>query len=402
MKIIHISMGFPVEFQGGITNYVRMLAREQANSGNEVIVYCNGSEPDIRTTPYLTKRYNSNIRPFTLNVTVSDPTFKDFYNALINENADIYHIHSLLGVDVEFAELFSNSKLNYVVSLHDYNFICPRVFMTHKNGSICHDLDLARCENCIGEMEQFDFILRVANKLKLTLPTFESKKNYARYDKFKKLLVNAKKILPVSTRVGEIFSSTSISNQQVITIGNDTAIRQGQPEKNFGDTINVAFLGSFTRIKGAELFIELCRKNKNKNMNFLFYGRGDKKLLAEFEAVGGKNYGSYSADTLPTILKNIHVGAVLSIWEDNGPQVVMELINQSIPVLGTQRGGIPDFVNTSNGFIFDPAKELSLASEWLSNLTVDSVRQFYNNIQPLKTPAEHEHEIMELYKEITI
>lgn len=402
MKIIHISMGFPVEFQGGITNYVRMLAREQANSGNEVIVYCNGIEPEKVTTPYITKRYNSKIRPFTLNVSVSDPTYKDFYNSLVNENADVYHIHSLLGVDVEFAELLSNSNLNYVVSLHDYNFICPRVFMTHKNGSICHDLDLTRCESCIGEMEQFDFILRVANKLNLTLPTINSKKNYARYDKFKKLLGNAKKILPVSTRVGEIFSSTSSNNQQVITIGNDTAVRVSRPEKNFGEIINVAFLGSFTRIKGAELFIELCRRNKNKNMNFLFYGRGDKKLLAEFESVGGKNHGSYSANTLPEILKNIHVGAVLSIWEDNGPQVVMEMINQSIPVLGTQRGGIPDFVNVTNGFIFDPDKDISAASDWLASLTIDRVKDYYNSIQPLKTPSEHEREVMELYKEIAI
>lgn len=393
-------MGFPVEYPGGITNYVRSLASAQALKGDDVTIYCNGdNDSGDKLTQYNIKRYNSSIRPFSLDIDAQDATYIDFYDKLCSEYADIYHIHSLLGVDVRFAKKISESNLNYLVSLHDYNFICPRVFMVDKEENVCRQVNVDKCEKCIGKIEQFDIILRLFNKLKIRVPTLVSEKIYKRIYIMEAFLKKASFILPVSNRVGEIFSEFSIVNQKTITIGNNTAFTLPNRDKNIRGKINIAFLGSFTKIKGAELFIELCKKNTNELLSFCFYGRGNMRLLAEFEKVGGVNYGPYNSLELLNILQDIHVGAVLSIWEDNGPQVVMEMLNNAIPVLGTNRGGIPDFITHENGFLFEPDEKsgIELASKWLNELTIDSVLNYHKNIKQLKTPLEHYLEISNVY-----
>lgn len=404
MKIVHISMGFPIEYQGGITNYLRMLSREQTKNGHEVVIYCGGNEVEKTNEDGVKiKRYNSQIRPFSLEVNKKDNTYQTFFKELLKENGNIYHIHSLLSIDPRISNSFVESNITYIVSLHDYNLICPRVFMTHKDHTICHELNLKKCESCIGKLEQYDFLYRALNKLNIKVPTIPSKNNYKRFELFSRLLKNANKILPVSKKVSEIYSIVSKNNSKVITIGNDTAnLIQKDKKKEFKNIINVAFLGSFTKIKGAEVFIELCKRNNNPLLQFSLYGRGDQKLIKKFESVGGKYCGSYNAQELPSILENIHVGAILSIWEDNGPQVVMELINQSIPVLGTLRGGIPDFINKNNGFLFNPDNEINLASAWLDSLTPEIVKNYYHTITPLKTPEEHYFELNTLYNSLII
>lgn len=399
IKIVHICMGFPVEYPGGITNYVRSLANAQSKSGDEVVIYCNGENNKKTDSSYFVKRYNSSIRPFTLNLFARDLSYVDFYNDLLSEKADVYHIHSLLGIDVRFSELFSKSGLNYIVSLHDYNLICPRVFMVDKKQNVCRNIDLSKCSKCVGKLEQFDFLTRAMNKLKISVPTFPSDRIYKRTYIFTKLLRNARFVLPVSTRVGEIFSDFTKSNQRTINIGNDTAYVVPERIKAISEKINVAFLGSFTKIKGAELFIEICERNTNAQLKFRFYGRGDSELLRKFKAVGGEDFGPYNSVTLPAILKEIDVGAVLSIWEDNGPQVVMEMLNNAIPVLGTKRGGITDFISTENGFLFEPDEGVDSALTWLNTLSPIKVKNYHNNIQQLKTPNEHYHEINNIYKE---
>jgi glycosyltransferase involved in cell wall biosynthesis len=399
IKIVHICMGFPVEYPGGITNYVRSLATAQSKNGDKVVVYCNGENNKNTESDYLVKRYNSSIRPFTLNLFASDPSYLEFYNDLVSEKADVYHIHSLLGIDISFSELFSKSGLNYIVSLHDYNLICPRVFMVDKKQNVCRNIDLSKCSNCVGKLEQFDFLTRGLNKLKIKIPTFPSDRIYKRTYFFTMLLRNARFVLPVSTRVGEIFSDFTKSNQKTVSIGNDTAYVVPERIKVISDKINVAFLGSFTRIKGAELFIEICKKNTNPQLKFSFYGRGDSELLKKFKAVGGEDFGPYNANTLPEILKKIDVGAVLSIWEDNGPQVVMEMLNNAIPVLGTKRGGITDFISAENGFLFEPDEGVSSALNWLNTLSPNVVKNYHGNIQQLKTPEQHYYEINNIYLE---
>lgn len=96
------------------------------------------------------------------------------------------------------------------------------------------------------------------------------------------------------------------------------------------------------------------------------------------------------------------MGMVLSIWEDNGPQVVMELMNYHVPVIGTRMGGISDFVTRENGFIFDPysEKEINELYQFLDNLTPQKIFELKENISRTTTPQEHYEDLLEVYEDV--
>lgn len=401
MKIVHVCMGFPVEYPGGITNYVRSLASSQTDK-HEVTVVCNG-DPDNKQEGqgYKIIRYNSPIRNFSLSLNKEDPNIDSFVAILVNENADLYHFHSLLGIDTNFLKKWKNK--NYIVSLHDYNTICPRVFMVTGDGEICRTVKLDACTTCVGYLNQIDILNRISNKFSIPLPRIKSNNVINRNDLFIDFLNRSLMCYPVSKRVGEIFvkAGVDINKCKVITIGNDSANTFSSRVPSTESKVQIAFLGTFTRIKGAELFIKMMKEIGTDKFDFNLYGRGDNKLIEIFKNIGGIYHGSYSPNELPSILSNIDIGAVLSIWEDNGPQVVMEMINNGIPVLGTSRGGIPDFIrHQETGFIFDPDTELNNAISWLSKMNKEYLTEMMGNICPLKSPKAHclefEQEIISL------
>ncbi|KTA77460.1 hypothetical protein VO68_06595 [Aeromonas salmonicida] len=142
------------------------------------------------------------------------------------------------------------------------------------------------------------------------------------------------------------------------------------------------------------MFVEFLENSKLEKFEFHLYGRGDKSIIEKFINLGGVYHGSYNPADIKLILKDIDIGAVLPLWEDNGPQVVMEFINNGIPVLGTSKGGISDFIITNeNGFLFDPDKNKFAAFEWLKSIDKTILSELMNGITPLKTPEQHAKEL---------
>jgi glycosyltransferase involved in cell wall biosynthesis len=93
------------------------------------------------------------------------------------------------------------------------------------------------------------------------------------------------------------------------------------------------------------------------------------------------------------------VGMVLPIWEDNGPQVAMEFVNNCVPVLGTRRGGVPDIVSEDSGFLFDPDDkgELDAAVHWIERISHAEISSIAAAMRRLITPQQHADRISELY-----
>ena len=105
---------------------------------------------------------------------------------------------------------------------------------------------------------------------------------------------------------------------------------------------------------------------------------------------------------LPNILSSMDMGVMTPIWEDNGPQVIMEMINNNLPVFATKMGGITDFVNSSNGFLFDPFSEedINRAVDFLNNLSFSTILNMKKNIVPTETTSEHFVKMMRVYDNV--
>lgn len=408
MKICHMCTGWPLSYQGGVTNYVRALAESQQNAGNEVWVIAEKGQQEY---PYSVKNYKSEkIVPFRYRAMIDKQGLEELRVFLDEQQFDIIHIHMMMDVDWDLHEILKPYK--YVVSLHDYFFLCPRIFMMQPDNTLCTQYDRTNCSECINwfnTVRLFNAVeWAVQNKLGMKsfkFPTCKQKLTEKRFQKYRKLLENADMLLPVSTRVQEIFENSGIrGNYKVFHIGNITADRftpEFSDNRNQG-LIKVVMLGSLNYYKGAEVLIKLAKHLDRSKFTIHFYGRSG-EYGQKLQDAGIVDHGSYRQDELSEILRSSDIGCVLSVWEDNGPQVVMEMLNNHVPVVGTRMGGIPDFVNDGeNGFLFDPYSDndFERVVRVLNGLTKEDIFEMKKNIQPTMTTWKHAEMVTQAYNQV--
>ena len=404
MKIAHVLPGFPVDYSGGITNYVRTLIESQVKAGHQIVL-ASGSTKSCFTTGDVTLINIESERPgdFSHSIPRRNDSSDDLYKKLQVEGVEIVHFHTVFGLSESSLANFWEGTLPYVVSLHDYYIACPRVFMMDKWGGVCRSIDRNKCSSCVGVLDNFLLLRKIARKLNFSLPTIYSTEIHRRYRVFGRFMASAKLVMAVSNRVAELFAQTYPSaSYRTIHIGNASATAE-VPIKTASNKIRVTYLGTFSKHKGGDLFLELVSycSRLNPDIEFKFYGKleipYDKKVTDYPIVIGGK----YVPSDIPKIMAETDIGVAMPIWEDNGPQVVMEMVNYGTPVLATAVGGIPDFIPAGGGLVFHPddpnAREQ--AYRWVAGMTKEKLSECRKNLRKLKSPAQHEIEIVEVYKE---
>lgn len=406
MKVLHIATGFQLSFPGGITNYVRTLAQTQIGQGIEVHVLARPEQhPEAIPAGVRLQEYSpATVHAFALGNTERDPQTKQIWRLLDQEHFDFVHIHMALDLPLEFLRRMSTERHRYIVSLHDYYYLCPRIYMVDVHGDVCHRVDTERCRQCIGVLDQVNFLRRVAQRFQMKLPRIPSDGSVQRLQIMREFLEGAALLLPVSTRVAEIYTEIAPHGRyEVAHIGNLSA-DQVPASKTFSEKIRLRFIGTLNVPKGAEVLQQLIAGVKRKDVEFHFHGRDQYKQSQHLRDLGLIVHGGYKPADLDGIMADTDVGLVLPIWEDNGPQVVMEFINFKVPVIGTRRGGIPDFVTKENGFLFDPDRpdEIAQACAWIDGLTREQLQQIAAGMRALTTPAQHAQNILEIYQRLSV
>ncbi|EFO1227295.1 glycosyltransferase, partial [Escherichia coli] len=397
MKVLHVATGFPFLYVGGITNYVRSLVISQRNAGHEVHVLSGGCSSE--NLEYVTNIYSKKIKPFSLKLSIEDEKYaKEVLN--ICREYDIVHFHMVLDFPSSLLSRLSKEIPKYVVSLHDYFLICPRIFMSDYKNNICHEVNIDKCNVCCGYFDSIDIARKISSKLSIPLPRIKTNEPARRIENVKTFLEGASLLLPVSEKVKEIYSKlVPNASYKVLHIGNITATELPLPKEENGKII-IGILGTLSYIKGSDIILKIIKQTTNKNIEFHFYGRADKKWLTRLEKYGLINKGTYVQENLKEIISTINLGLVVPIWEDNAPQVVMEFLNLKTPVLATSRGGIPDFIqHLVNGYLFDPDDQCSFQAfiAWINNLNRKTIVQLNAGVKKLKTPEQHEKEIDRVY-----
>ncbi len=403
MQILHICTGFNLDFNGGITNYVRCIAKQQVLDGNNVYILSD----DGMSEGYHVVKFRSKVPNWSY-YKRKDVKCLESIKELLNEiDFDLIHLHMMLNVDQNLYKLLIGRK--YVVSLHDYYFICPRIQMIPPMEDRCEFSNNDKCLKCFSLIEKNWFAFRACRKLfgeriAYKFP-IKSKKVFKEWFKKNKILLeSACMLIPVSTRVENIYRNSGIINKyRTLHIGNISADDFSNKVSYKNDKIiNMVLLSNIGWKKGGPLFFSMLKKVQNANLKIHFYGRCSQEEKAVLDELGIINHGIYKQNELVTILNKMDMGIMTPIWEDNGPQVVMEMINNHLPVFATKMGGITDFVNSSNGYLFNPYNdcEVEAAIEFLNKLNREIVNHLKSQITRTLTPKEHYNELQQLYKEI--
>ena len=405
MKIAHILPGFPIEYPGGITNYVRTLIRSQMAAGNEVVLATASASfsNDLGAIDVIPVQ-SEPAGQFAHRIPKNNPTSDRLYEELLKRGVEIAHFHTIFGFSESTLQKFAGGKLPYVTSLHDYYMACPRVFMMDKWGGVCRKVDIDKCQRCSGAIDKYTFLRRVFNKLDVVLPSIKSNGVVHRASVLNRFLVAAKLNLAVSSRVAELYRGLyPDAPYEVMHIGNESALKDPLPKVQ-SERIRVTYLGTFSKHKGGDLFLELVDycASKNAPIDFTFYGKLEQPYDQRVKGKPIRIGGPYRPADIPRIMSETDIGVAMPIWEDNGPQVVMEMINYATPVLATAVGGIPDFIPVGGGFMFNPDDPESrrAAFDWVLKLDARKVEAARKQLFKLKTPEQHERELIGIYETI--
>lgn len=413
MKILQISTGYDISFNGGITNYVRNISTTLSSFGNEVYVLYSQDNGETKEYTYNLINYKPILRPFHLSSVIRNSDIERIEKIVSELNPDIIHVHMMIDLPIAILEMFMKYA-KVVISLHDYSYVCNRIILLDREGKLCESSNSnLKCNTCISWEETIDnrYLGGFVRKLGRTLKIDKIKDSSGHTEKFevgKKLFSKANAIIAVSNRVREIYQRNEYDNKKFFVnhIGNYTAEDDfrnsfGKRElKSDSEKLRFGFIGNLNYHKGADLFFEIAKNSKH---TFHIYGGIAAGLEETIQSLPNITYhGKYKHDELKDILKNVDVGLVLPIWEDNAPQVVFEFLNSGIPIIGTRMGGLPDFINEENGVLFDNTKVglESIKSYIDSNEFYIFYNRVINNIKGTKKSSEHMDDLISIYEKL--
>lgn len=203
-----------------------------------------------------------------------------------------------------------------------------------------------------------------------------------------------------------------LSTMYIGTTMPDLVAAQPLPPPPPAPPVRVAFLGFNVWHKGLPLLADALAMLPGETLSRLHlsvYAGGGYGLSERFAPVEPRLAGLllqqwYEYDDVPRLLAGAHLGVVPSVWWDNAPQTVMEMLACGVPVLGARLGGIPDFVvDGHNGLLFqgnDPADlARRLAEVAAAPETLDRLRR---NVRPPKTMREHVAEMERVYAGVAV
>ncbi len=362
---------------------------------------------------------------------------------------DVIHFNNLEGLSLSVLKLKEKyPDTLFIYSMHNYFPICPNVYLWCHNKENCLDYHNGKfCCNCIisnynqamkilkirtllekfGINSQTKWIKNMYNKLRRTQKevqlnrknTLDNETDTAKdYKKFREKNVQylnkyVDVVLCVSKRVKEIAISYGIKEElcHVSYIGTKFAnhLKRQDFDVSTGN-FNLIYLGYMNKMKGFDFLIESLQgldKKIAQKINLFLVCRNDPKYQIEnIQKDLEKKFASvtyvdgYTNETLPDLLKGKHLGVIPVVWEDNLPQVAIEITSFGVPILASDLGGASELCSSSY-FQFEGGNTKDF-QEKISYLVENrkKLEDFWKYYSKPTTMDEHMKELYYYYKNI--
>ncbi len=322
---------------------------------------------------------------------------------------DVIHFNNLEGIPAEVLALRDEwPGTRMILMLHNYYPVCPQVNLWHRERESCTDFAAGRkCVACLP-FKPDERLVRLANAVAFTLKKRGIRPGTRLFDglfrpalgigvragrlaarlvrRMRRApavaapavpdgtpfaarragiveLINTRcdRVLCVSGRVGTVAARHGIAPDLLET----SYIGTAQAEKfaatapraamtGADGTLTLAFLGYMRRDKGFYFLLDaleaLPAATAARIRLIVAAGRREPETLARLHALkarlaGLRHVDGYSHDGLDDLLADVDVGVVPVLWEDNLPQVAIEMHARHIPLLTSDLGGAQELGN---------------------------------------------------------
>lgn len=386
---------------------------------------------------------------FGIDTVLQDNTLKDVFVDFMKEKGpfDIVHFHNLEGLSLKVLEskiLFPNTK--FIYTMHNYYAFCPQVNLWQKENNCClkenTDEDCMECMRCHVPQKKLEHKMAMNYTLQKK-PSESLRRAYAecgkrmdacyKEEEFGELREEDKgriqaalkvyrdsfvqyintymdMVLGVSQRVCDIAVKMHIDEKKIRVsyIGTKAAERAEHGSNNvcYEEGISLVYLGYRRLDKGYFFLLDVLeglKKEVAEKLSVTIAAKSlpdypDRKIntdiFKQFTLLDG-----YTKDNLEEILQGEHLGIVPVLWEDNLPQVAIEMVAYGVPILTSDRGGAWELGNNEK-FRFE-AGNVTECREKIEYFVENpkEIQSFWDKAMELITMKSHVEELIKIYSE---
>ena len=218
-------------------------------------------------------------------------------------------------------------------------------------------------------------------------------------------------VLAVSKRTSQVLLERGIPprNLHVSYIGtaHKAIFLNATKITDIGAQLHIAYLGYMRSSKGFYLFLRALEQMPDhiaQTLAVTVAARKTEDLLAYERLVKMSHrfatfryFDGFTHKTLDTVLQGVNLGIVPPIWEDNLPQVAIEMVSRGVPVLTSDRGGAQEIADNPD-FIFDGSSADALQKRITAFSTCEfSLAGFWDRPIQIFSMEEHVEDLLKYY-----
>lgn len=271
---------------------------------------------------------------------------------------NIVHIHNVSGASLAPYLACRWMKVPVVNTLHDAWLLCPNNMLFQKDGTFCDPVEYPQgCQHCFQGYDYWGTVpyRRAIFSLLTSNVKFFTPPSQALIREHEKAGYNANRMRLV--RLGfEPPSPTEPTHSQVRNI-----IETSHQYRT------IVFAGGGIKTKGCEVVLSAIPQllDSVDNLRIVVAGGGEEIFLNRFRQYEPEVQvlGRVPFKDMRALFASADLTLLPSIWLENSPVVIFESFQVGTPVVGTNFGGIPEFITEGKtGYLF-PVGEAQILVE---------------------------------------
>ena len=417
VKVLLVSHRFPPAHTAGTEVYTQELGRHLVSAGHLVHVFT--AEKDVgRRDLTLHRREQDGLTVHELvqnmylrrfGETWDHPLIDALFGEVLEEvRPDVVHIHHLLYLSTGLVAQARSRGIRVVMTLHDFWLECPRFGqLVHGDGSICYEVDAARCGTCLPSFSwrqsslartvgrvvagvnavtglDLSGVVRAGARAGTSGPNPQPSSEEAQACQAQvearerglreRVVQGVDQFLAPSQFLADRLIAWGIpaERMQVLPSGVDRERFGRCPREDRGARLRVRFLGTQVHLKGPHVLLEAWGRltaSQRERAVLSLHGPDDfepeyvASLRAQADQVGAELGGALDRDGVSQALASTDLLVVPSLWFENRPLVILEALAAGTPLCVSDLGGMIELVQPGDsGWRFRAGDVEALAS----------------------------------------
>jgi len=186
----------------------------------------------------------------------------------------------------------------------------------------------------------------------------------------------AKRIVSILNKADKVLCVSKVSYKQLVEFGIEASIvdkykhwinldlfsvmgkKEVRKELGLEDRFSVIFVGRWIEKKGIRVLCDVA--SELPSIDFIFIGSGPEEDYLKKVSEKNRNIkviGFVKNDTVYKYLNSANIFCIPSQYEEAFGRVVMEAVSCGLPVVGSNKGGIPEALDKTVSVLIEPTKE---------------------------------------------